>query len=277
MNIYFSLKSQERTDETGRILQSTEKIILSYGKEEWFHLNIRDLDEGRSDNIFCWDAVVYNVDDLSMLCHTLDEEIVSKNFSNGQLEFPVFTRTENFRAAVQEHDAHGWLDVRGFDSGGKMVYCMRFRILAQYSSDPSADLPAEVVDDFATMSWVKKFLSNGTSDSFVTEEMLDEKLSGMAISSLEDPAIPFAHNGITKHTLSADEVITFDTSALSAEKSATMELWLTMPETVVSFSMPDIVWIEEPAFDAGNTLYAVVLRWDGAKLIGNIAYTLEVN
>jgi hypothetical protein len=49
-----------------------------------------------------------------------------------------------------------------------------------------------------------------------------------------------------------------------------------MPETVVSFSIPDVTWIEEPSFDTGNMLYCVVLRWDGAKVLANVAYSVEV-
>ena len=89
--------------------------------------------------------------------------------------------------------------------------------------------------------------------------------------------LSLSHNTIVQHSLAVDDVITIDTSAMTSDKSVTMELWLTMPETVVSFSIPNVNWLEEPSFDTANTLYAVVLRWDGEKVLANVAYTLEVS
>lgn len=106
---------------------------------------------------------------------------------------------------------------------------------------------------------------------------IENDISGMEISTPEGTAFPLVHNTITKHTLSADETITFDTSAMTADKSVTMELWLTMPETVISFTVSGVTWIEDPAFDTGNMLYAVTVRWDGEKIIANLAYTMEVS
>lgn len=52
---------------------------------------------------------------------------------------------------------------------------------------------------------------------------------------------------------------------MSAGRCSTFELWLVMGGTVVSFSLPDnLTWIGvAPSFDSANTLYALVLRWDG--------------
>lgn len=97
----------------------------------------------------------------------------------------------------------------------------------------------------------------------------------MNISASQQSAIELVHNTIIKHNIIADQTITFNNGAQN--KSTTMELWLIMPETVVPFSMPNVSWLEEPSFDTANTLYAVVLRWDGEKIIANIAYTLEVS
>ena len=149
--------------------------------------------------------------------------------------------------------------------------------MAQYTNDPSEDIPVELIDDFATMSWVKNLLSGGENESFVTKELLESKISGMMIDTAESSNVLLIHNTIVQHSLAADDVITIDTSAMTSDKSVTMELWLTMPETVVSFSIPNVNWLEEPSFDTANTLYAVVLRWDGEKVLANVAYTLEVS
>ena len=126
----------------------------------------------------------------------------------------------------------------------------------------------------------------GSSGGGITQEQLDEALSGKAdktalqgmdISEMESTTVSLIHSTVAKHTLTADEVISLDTSAMTSDKSATMELWLTMPETVVSFSIPDVTWIEEPSFDTANMLYCVVLRWDGEKVLANLAYSVEVS
>lgn len=119
--------------------------------------------------------------------------------------------------------------------------------------------------------------SGGGSSGGVTQEQLDEALSGMDISEAESATIPLVHNSVVKYSFTTDDVISVDTSTMTADKSATMELWLTMPETVVSFSIPDVTWIEEPSFDTANMLYCVVLRWDGEKVLANVAYSVEVS
>lgn len=52
---------------------------------------------------------------------------------------------------------------------------------------------------------------------------------------------------------------------MSAGRCSTFELWLVMDSTVVSFSLPDtLTWVgTTPNFDSANTLYALVIRWDG--------------
>ena len=102
-----------------------------------------------------------------------------------------------------------------------------------------------------------------------------EGSGGAVISEAAAPAVTFKHNTVAKYSPLADDVIMFDVSALDSEKCSTMELWLTLGE-VVSFSIADVTWVEEPSFDSANTLYALVIRWDGEKLIGNAAYSLEV-
>lgn len=52
---------------------------------------------------------------------------------------------------------------------------------------------------------------------------------------------------------------------MSAGRCSTFELWLIMGAAVVSFSLPDtLAWVgTAPNFDSANTLYALVVRWDG--------------
>lgn len=52
---------------------------------------------------------------------------------------------------------------------------------------------------------------------------------------------------------------------MSAGRCSTFELWLIMGSAVVSFSLPDtLTWVgAAPSFDSANTLYALVVSWDG--------------
>ena len=172
---------------------------------------------------------------------------------------------------------HGWMELRGFDSDGAIACCMKFRCVAEYANDLSDNVPAELVDDIATKSWVKNILSGGSNDSFVSQEMFESALSGQKIVRNENSTLKILGNTVVKHTLSENDVITFDTVSLDENLCITMELWLTMPETVVSFSVPDVTWIEEPAFDTANTLYCVVIRWDGENVLANAGYSVEVS
>lgn len=274
MNIFYSVSKQKQTDQNGFPVQPTEHLILYYGKKESFRLKISDRPELFSDDL-CWTASVWNAEDSTILCTIPDEDFDASEWENGILTFSLSTSTTPFFNAVQNRDVHGWLEVNGTDQEGTSVFLMRFRVLAVFSNDPES-IPEDITYDIATMSWVKKFVSGEEVDFLVTKDMLDSALSSMAVTAASGTVIPLVHNTIVKHTISADETISFDTAAMTADRSATMELWLTMPETVVSFTIADVVWLEEPSFDTGNMLYAVVVRWDGEKVIANPAYALEV-
>ena len=277
MDIYFSMASQSRTTMDREPVSTTEYLHFVYGRQEFFRLKIYDFEKYKTDSqIVCWDALVYGCDDSEMICHTLDSEIDSSGVSEGMISFCIVTKTEKFRDKTKAGKVHGWMEVRGFDSDGTISCCMKFRCVAVYANDLSDNVPAELVDDIATKSWVKNILSGGSTDSFVSQEMLEAAVSEQPIIQFENTTFQIVGNTVIKHNLAENDVIMFDASSLDEDRCATMELWLTMPETVVSFSIPDVTWIEEPSFDTGNMLYCVVLRWDGAKVLANVAYSVEV-
>lgn len=103
---------------------------------------------------------------------------------------------------------------------------------------------------------------------------------GLEISERDSTSIIFRNNTVVKYEIAEGDSFTFDTSELSADFCATMELWLSMKDSVKSFSFPaDIVWVDgvTPKFDTANREYVIVLRWDGTRLIANLAYSVEVN
>lgn len=118
-----------------------------------------------------------------------------------------------------------------------------------------------------TGTWKVNFASGGGDDM------------GMEIVESSGTSFTLVNGKVYTHTLSAAETLVFDTSGFRAGICATCELWLTMPSSVVSFSFPEtLVWVDgsAPSIDAGNTHYVIVLRWDGSRLIANLAYTVEV-
>ena len=278
MDIYFSLASQCRTTKDREPVSTTEYLHFVYGRQEFFRLKIFDFEKIKTDSqIVCWDALVYDGDDSEMICHTVDSEIDSSENTEGLISFCIVTKTEKFRDKTRTGNIHGWMEVRGLNSDGAIACCMKFRCVGEYANDLSDNVPVELVDDIATKSWVKNILSGSNADSFVTQEMLSAAISEQPIKRFENSTIQIAGSSVAKHNITENDVITFDALLLGEDRCITMELWLTMPEEVVSFSIPDVTWIEEPSFDTANMLYCVVLRWDGEKVLANLAYSVEVS
>lgn len=90
-------------------------------------------------------------------------------------------------------------------------------------------------------------------------------------------------NKVYQHTLADSEVLTIDTSALTSNHQVQFELHLTQPSSPVAFTLPsNIVWSAgtdfasgnpAPVINSGDTLYCIVLRWTGRRLLGSLAYT----
>ena len=106
--------------------------------------------------------------------------------------------------------------------------------------------------------------------------------SGADIIPLTSTSITPQEGAVFKKTLAADDTFTIDSTGLSASKQITFELHLVQPSTAVSFTLPNtLIWAEWENFDSsnaapdmstGNTLYCIVIRWDGSDLLANLAY-----
>lgn len=99
-----------------------------------------------------------------------------------------------------------------------------------------------------------------------------EDAAGMKISALENiSSIKLVDQQVFTWTVSDGDILYFDLSELAPGRSVTMELWLAMP-TVVPFTIANVTWIEDPDFSEENQVYCIVVRWNGKKLLANIAY-----
>ena len=110
---------------------------------------------------------------------------------------------------------------------------------------------------------------------------------GDDIATLTGAAVTPKHGAVYVHTLAADDAFTIDSTGLSANKQVTFELHLVQPSTAVSFTLPNtLLWADSfgdfasenppPAMSTADTLYCIVIRWDGSDLLANLAYKKAV-
>lgn len=124
---------------------------------------------------------------------------------------------------------------------------------------------------------------SGTWTVYLAAGLPGEQQDGNEIVTLTGTAITPDPDVVFKKTLAADDAFTIDTSALTATRQLTFELHLIQPATAVSFTLPaSLVWpigdeftstASPPAMSTGGMMYAIVIRWDGANLLANLAYT----
>ena len=126
------------------------------------------------------------------------------------------------------------------------------------------------------------------SDTIIitASNVIPELPAGQTISNVSSLAIAPEDGIIYAKTLAANDAVTFNTSALTSNTAVNFQLHLTQNTSAVSFTMPhDIYWYENGNFTSGNTApemsegstkYALVFRWDGVKILGNLAYTENI-
>ena len=109
---------------------------------------------------------------------------------------------------------------------------------------------------------------------------------GHTIEIISSTTITPKNEGIYKHTLSNNDVISFLTTYTLSSEMLTFELHLIQPSTPVSFTFGNqIKWIHDlnfnslnpaPDFSEGDKEYAIVIRWDGEEFLGNLIYTKDI-
>ena len=155
------------------------------------------------------------------------------------------------------------------DSG--VTYPLQFgtATIAEDSGSVVIDMASNLaaIGKEVTGTWYVNFASGGK-----------ETPAGVSITEHTESSFDPVDGAIYRHTIVAGETIELETANLTADRCATFELWLTMGATVVSFSLPDnLVWVSSaPSLDNINTLYALVIRWDGSGFVANLAYSKEV-
>ena len=118
---------------------------------------------------------------------------------------------------------------------------------------------------------------------------IDTTAEGQIIQPSSVSFIP-RNQRIYTYTLEQSDSFYFDISRYSRDEQVTFELHLIQPSTAVSFTLPNtLIWADSfsefasanpaPTMSTGDTLYCIVIRWDGSDLLANLAYTkaIEVN
>lgn len=222
-------------------------------------------------------AIIKNITDRKIDKHTYLNDQVHVKQAITQIDNRFDTLTKQQQVVTQLTDNKIVVPKKAIPIAIKTnkgtLYNIDFRYLEQtqdnYVIDPNVYLAYDNQAAF-TGTWYVYYAG-------FFSKTIHEDRAGVSIRSIQQPSLKLEHNKVVKHTIVQNQVLTLNTDQLVQDKAVTMELWLTMPEEAVSFTMPNVTWIEEPSFDTGNMLYCVVLRWDGARVLANVAYSVEVS
>lgn len=127
---------------------------------------------------------------------------------------------------------------------------------------------------------VAEYYTKAQIDALVTVSASGQTITASGVS------IAPAQDAVYRHTLAANDTITIDTTGLASTVQVTFEVQLVQPATAVTFSLPaGVLWADgdsfasgntAPILDTANTLYCLVFRWDGANLLGSLAYSKAI-
>lgn len=104
--------------------------------------------------------------------------------------------------------------------------------------------------------------------SNLVRELFNKGLTKVDIVST---VISPVYNTIYNYSIVGNEVFTFETPT-NTNDAVNFRLYLTMPSTSVSFTLPtNIIWESEPDFTTTNALYMLVFEWNPVlnKWLGN--------
>ena len=121
----------------------------------------------------------------------------------------------------------------------------------------------------------------------LNNEAENSVLKGSRIIPQRSTTIYPENNKVYKHTLEENETISINTSNLPFNYCMSFELWLKMPSSVVSFTFGNnIYWNSDetfslsndpPDFSDTNMLYVLCFRYDGSRLLANLAYKIDLS
>ena len=151
--------------------------------------------------------------------------------------------------------------------------------------DPYNEEWTDLNENIISFTYSNKLILN--ESGIINNEASNFIIKGLKIINQTTTSINPENNKVYKHTLVNNEIITINTSNLSFNYCMNFELWLKMPSTVVSFSFGgNIYWNSEetfslsndpPEFSDADMIYVICFRFDGTRLLANLAYKIDLS
>ena len=253
--MYYSLKKKTFTNYSGQTIP--ECFFITFGEQETLKI-IFDQDI----SAYRWTLTASYQDSTILYTGSSDIKI-----SGNKMEVPVNAYTKEFQNAAKDGDFSTFLEIFAVDSDDHVQHVIFLQMIAR-ASNISGSTPPELILP--------------PSGIYITPEQLKTSIvyatNQHVVSSGEDAIFNVSSgNKIFSHKIKENDVISVTFDTVSDTDVTTAELWLVMPDPAVSFSFSsaNILWLEDPDFANGDTLYCVVLRHSKSVIIANIAYQIE--
>ena len=257
--MYYSFAQKTFTNYTGT--PRIETLNLSFGEHEDLSISFdRDIGDLKWTLIATHNGVT--------ILYTSHEDI--RIIERRALYIPINTYTQEFKTATEKGSIRATIELYAVDASDHIQHVINLPLLAHPSSVSGATPPEIVIPP---------------SGNFVTPEQLEAqlqttkgRLSKQHIIEIigYSPTIRITDDiYIYYHKINDGETIRLEFPD-TVDEVITAELWLYMPDPVVSFAIPDVVWLEDPTFDEGGRCYCVVARKSRFGIMLNNGYNQAV-
>ena len=277
----YSLKKKAFTNYSGQTIP--EYVSITFGEQETLKI-IFDQDI----SAYRWTLTASHQG--STILYTANSDI---KISGNKMEIPVNAYTKEFQNAAKDGDFSTFLEIFAVDSDDHVQHVIVLQMIAR-ASNISGSTPPELILP-PSGNYVTPEQLETAVNGMVTPAQLETAVNGMVTPTQLGASVIYATkhhlvsggdeavfnissgNKIFYHKIRENDVISITFDTVSDTDVTTAELWLTMPDPAVSFSFSpaNILWLEEPGFSDGDTLYCVVLRHSKSVIVANVAYQIE--
>ena len=261
--MYYSFVQKTFTNYTGT--PRIETLNLSFGEHEDLSISFdRDIGDLKWTLIATHNGVT--------ILYTSHEDI--RIVERRALYIPINTYTQEFKTATEKGSISATIELYAVDASDHIQHVINLPLLAHPSSVSGATPPEIVIPpsgNFVTPEQLEEYAAQ-TGDAI---QKIQKNIENLILCEVpgENPTIHFTGGNAYYHELIDCETIRFDFSAIDDRFVTTIELWLKMPETVVSFGLPDVdEWLDDPKFDEKNKIFCVVIRRSRFSTIASLAY-----
>lgn len=265
--MYYSLKKKAFTNYSGQTIP--EYISITFGEQETLKI-IFDQDV----STYRWTLTASYQG--STILYTANSDI---KISGNKMEIPVNAYTKEFQNAAKDGDFSTFLEIFAVDSDDHVQHVIVLQMIAR-ASNISGSTPPELILLPSGNYITPEQLQAAVKDFATVENLKKSTLFNMNQHLIQEESsvfTAFSCHQVYFHHLKEDETLSVNFDLTDENDIATIELWLIMPDPAVSFSFSpaNILWLEEPDFSDGDTLYCVVVRKSKSVIIANAGYHIE--